>query len=144
MENNDLLNNIDKLHTTKLGIGRIKQNLGLETNDVVGWCRNAIRQANDIIRTGKNWYVHTDDCVITVNVNSYTIITAHKIKADEIIVADFSSADLEEAYEALLSMVHKLEKTQDKLKPGSPQMTLLIKRLRSLRLAMYLIKREMK
>ena len=31
----ELLDNIDKIHTTELGIGRIKKNLNLETNDVV-------------------------------------------------------------------------------------------------------------
>lgn len=30
-----LLNNIDKIHTTEMGIGRIKKNLELYTNDVV-------------------------------------------------------------------------------------------------------------
>ena len=76
----ELLNNIDKLHTTKLGIDRIKQNLRLKIDDVVEWCRQAIRQSDEIIRTGKNWYIRTDNAVITVNANNYTIITAHKIK----------------------------------------------------------------
>lgn len=31
-----------------------------------------------IERHGKNWYVHTDGCVITVNASSYTIITCHR------------------------------------------------------------------
>ena len=30
-----LLNNIDKVHTTEMGIDRIKKNLKLDTNDVV-------------------------------------------------------------------------------------------------------------
>ena len=34
----ELLDNIDKIHTTELGIGRIKKNLNLETNDVVKIC----------------------------------------------------------------------------------------------------------
>jgi hypothetical protein len=76
--------NIDKLHTTKLGIGRIKQNLGIETDDIVEWCKEQIKQADDIFRSGKNWYVHTGDSVITVNAQSDTIITAHKITAIEI------------------------------------------------------------
>jgi len=76
----ELLSNIDKLHTTKLGINRIKQNLGLETDNVVEWCRQAIKQSDEIIRTGKNWYIKTDNAVITVNANSYTVITAHRIK----------------------------------------------------------------
>ena len=79
INNNELIENIDKLHTTKLGSGRIKQNLGIETDDVVEWCKQQIRQADDILRNGKNWYVHTGDSVITVNAHSYTVITAHKI-----------------------------------------------------------------
>jgi len=82
INNNELIENADKLHTTKLGIERIKQNLGLEIDDVVDWCGQQIRQADEIIRGGKNWYVHTaDSVVITVNAHSYTIITAHKITA---------------------------------------------------------------
>ena len=81
MTNNDLLNNIEKLHTTELGIMRIKRNLELETKDVVEWCKNRILKSNDIYRKGKNWYVGFDNCIITVNAHSYTIITAHR-KAD--------------------------------------------------------------
>jgi hypothetical protein len=33
-----------------------------------------------LFNEGKNWYVNTDDRVITVNVCSFTIITAHKVK----------------------------------------------------------------
>jgi len=141
---NELIENINKLHTTKLGIGRIKQNLGIETDDVLDWCKQQIKQADDILRSGKNWYVHTDDSVITVNAQSYTIITAHKITASEIRTDGFTETDLEDAYEAFLSMIHKLEKTQEKIKPGTPQWTTLIRRLKSLRLAITLINRELK
>ena len=75
---NVLIQNIDKIHTTKLGVERIKRNLNLQTDDVVNWCKQQIEQANEIIRKGKNWYVYTDNSVITINANSYTIITAHK------------------------------------------------------------------
>lgn len=47
-----LIENIDRVHTTEMGIGRIR----------------------------KNWYVHIDGCVITVNAGSYTIITTHREK----------------------------------------------------------------
>jgi hypothetical protein len=93
----------------------------------VEWCRQKIKQSGEIIRTGKNWYAHTDDCVITVNARSYTIITAHRITVNEIDVEGCTPENLEAAYEALLSMLHKLEKTHGKLKPGSPQMTTLIR-----------------
>jgi len=77
--NNDLIKNIDKIHTTDPGIERIRLNLNLQTNDAVNWCKQKIEQADEIIRKGKNWYVYTDNSVITVNARSYTIITAHKI-----------------------------------------------------------------
>ncbi|MCL2838930.1 MAG: DUF3781 domain-containing protein [Oscillospiraceae bacterium] len=77
----DLLSNLDKIHTTELGVKRIKKNLELADNtDVVAWCKREIENANDIIRRGKNWYVHTDNAIITVNAYSFTIITAHKSK----------------------------------------------------------------
>jgi hypothetical protein len=74
---NDLTANLDKIHTTALGIIRIKKNLNLETGDAVAWCRKQIKNADDIVRKGKSWYVHTGNSVITVNAHSYTIITAH-------------------------------------------------------------------
>ncbi len=83
MNNNkcELLQNLDKLHTTELGGGRIKKNLFLDVDDVVKWCSDKILNSNAIIvRKGKNWYIDIDDCKITVNADSYTIITAHKIK----------------------------------------------------------------
>lgn len=76
---NELLKNLDKLHTTELGVVRIKRNLSLVTDGVVDWCKTKISSDNAVItRNGKNWYVNTGDCVITVNAHSYTIITAHK------------------------------------------------------------------
>ena len=78
---NVLIENIGKVHTTEMGVGRIKKNLGLGDIDVVKWCRERILDKNARIeRNGKNWYVVIDDSVITVNASSYTIITAHKEK----------------------------------------------------------------
>ncbi len=78
---NELLKNLDKLHTTELGVERIKRNLSLDTDDVVEWCKTKINSTNAIItRNGKNWYVNVDKCILTVNAYSYTIITAHKEK----------------------------------------------------------------
>ena len=78
---NELLENIKKLHTTPMGVERIRRNLGLgdDVKDVVEWCRKRIELAEtNIARKGKNWYCRIDGCVITVNAYSYTIITAHK------------------------------------------------------------------
>ncbi len=78
---NELIENIDKLHTTEMGVERIKRNLGLTDANAVAWCRSKIMNKNAVInRQGKNWYVRIDGCVITVNASSYTIITAHKEK----------------------------------------------------------------
>ena len=75
----ELLKNIEKIHTTELGIERIKKNLELDTKDVVEWCKQKIKLSNNIVKKGKNWYVSFENCIITINVKSNTIITAHKI-----------------------------------------------------------------
>ena len=76
----DLLLNLAKLHTTALGAGRIKRNLGLDTDDVVAWCTQKINDPGCVvIRRGKNWYACIGGCEITVNARSYTIITAHRM-----------------------------------------------------------------
>lgn len=76
-----LLSNKDKIHTTEMGIDRIKKNLKLDTNDVVEFCKNKILDKNcDIYKQGKNWYSEIDNIKITINSYSYTIITAHLIK----------------------------------------------------------------
>ena len=52
----ELLDNIDKIHTTELGIGRIKKNLNLETNDVVEICVELIKDEKSIVtKKGKNY-----------------------------------------------------------------------------------------
>lgn len=76
-----LLANIDRIKTTQLGVMRIKRNLSLNSDDVVGWCKQVITSPNSkISRKGKNWYIENDFCIITVNASSYTIITAHMNK----------------------------------------------------------------
>lgn len=76
-----LFSNLDKIHTTEMGVDRIKRNLKLEDDDVVKWCKaKVIDEESSIIKKGKNWYVSNEDCIITINSYSYTIITAHKIK----------------------------------------------------------------
>lgn len=62
----ELMQNLDKLHTTELGVGRIKKNLSLDVDDVVKWCNDKILNSNAIItRRGKNWYIDIDNCEIT-------------------------------------------------------------------------------
>ena len=73
-----LLNKIDKVHTTEMGIDRIKKNLKLDTNDVVEYCKNKVLDKNcNIYKQGKNWYCEIENIIITINSYSYTIITAH-------------------------------------------------------------------
>lgn len=79
MENKQiLLDNIDKVHTTEIGIDRIKKNLKLDTNNVVEYCKKKVLNKNcNIYKQGKNWYCEIDNNIITINSYSYTIITAH-------------------------------------------------------------------
>lgn len=77
----NLIVNMDKLHTTDSGAARIKRNLNLQADDVVLWCKEFVKQADIIIGQGKNLYVYKNGVVITINAQSNTIITAHPINA---------------------------------------------------------------
>lgn len=73
-----LLSNIDKVHTTELGVNRIKKNLKLDINDVVEYCKSKVLDNKcNIYKKGKNWYCEIDNIKIAINSHSYTIITAH-------------------------------------------------------------------
>ena len=73
-----LIENIDKIHTTEMGVGRIQKNLGIN-DEPVSYCISKLIQENSIVtKEGKNYYVSVDDCIITINSSSFTIITAHK------------------------------------------------------------------
>lgn len=68
MDKEILLSNIDKVHTTEMGVGRIKRNLKLDTNDVVEYCKNKILNKDcNIYKQGKNWYCEIDHIKITIN-----------------------------------------------------------------------------
>lgn len=74
----ELLSNKNKIHTTELGVGRIKNNLGLSTDDVVEYCVEIIEnKESDVTKKGKNYYVNLKDTELTINSSSFTIITAH-------------------------------------------------------------------
>ena len=76
-----LLANVDKIHTTEMGVDRIKKNLKLDNIDVVEYCKNKVlNKSTNIYKEGKNWYCEIDNIIITINSYSYTIITAHIIK----------------------------------------------------------------
>lgn len=63
----NFISNMDRIHSTSLGILRIKRNLQLETEDTINYCK-------------KNWYCEIENIKITINTFSYTIITAHQMK----------------------------------------------------------------
>lgn len=76
-----LIDNIDKLHTTSMGINRIKRNIDLNNEDVVEYLKKLIINPNCYIyKQGKSWYCEINNIKITINSFSYTIITAHKMK----------------------------------------------------------------
>ena len=80
----DLIECIDRLHTTELGAERVRKNLGIDAADVVAWCRTRITDPRAVQeRQGKNWYASLDDVVITVNATKFTIITAHRNMEDK-------------------------------------------------------------
>jgi len=56
---------------------------------------------------------------------------------------NFSKEDLEEALRAIASTTAKCEKVLPKLKQGTPQHMLLIRRIKALNIASALIKREL-
>lgn len=80
MDKDVLIANIDKVHTTKMGVERIKKNLKINNNnnDVVKYCKEKILDNRcNIYKKGKNFYCEIDNIIITINLYSYTIITAH-------------------------------------------------------------------
>ncbi len=80
MDKKILLENIDKIHTTEMGINRIQSNLEIRS-EPVSYCISKLKKENTkVTKKGKNYYIDVDDCIITVNSNSFTIITAHKKK----------------------------------------------------------------
>ena len=75
-----LLENIGKIHTTEMGVGRIQKNLEID-EEPVGYCISKLEKEDSVVtKEGKNYYVEVDGCKITINSSSFTIITAHKEK----------------------------------------------------------------
>ena len=78
MHKEELLKNIDRIHTTEMGVGRIQKNLGIN-DEPVSYCISKLKKDDSKVKKeGKNYYVEVDDCIITINSSSFTIITAHK------------------------------------------------------------------
>ncbi|WP_458402912.1 DUF3781 domain-containing protein [Methanobrevibacter sp.] len=73
-----LLENVGKIHTTEMGVGRIQKNLQI-SDEPVSYCISKLKQSNSkVSKEGKNYYVDVDECIITINSSSFTIITAHR------------------------------------------------------------------
>jgi len=62
---------------------------------------------------------------------------------DKLAMKAFTKEELEEALRAIESTISKCEKVQPKLKQGTSQYTLLIRRIQALNIASALIKREL-
>ncbi len=78
----ELIEHIDKIHTTELGIQRIQKNLKID-EDPVKYCLDLIKDENSIVtKNGKNFYVNIYNKELTINSSSFTIITAH-LKKDK-------------------------------------------------------------
>ena len=78
MHKSVLLENVEKIHTTEMGVGRIQKNLGI-SEEPVGYCISKLKKEDSVVKKeGKNYYVTVDDAIITINSSSFTIITAHK------------------------------------------------------------------
>ena len=78
---NELLENLGRRNTTEIGVIRIKKNISLNVENVIEKKKKKISLSNaEITRKGKNWYITIDNCIITVNAYSYTVITAHKVR----------------------------------------------------------------
>lgn len=76
---NELILNINALHTTELSADRIRKNLNLGNENILEYCKKIILDTTcKIYKQGKNYYVEKDSIRITVNSSSFTIITAHK------------------------------------------------------------------
>lgn len=75
---NELIYNVEKLHTTPLGVERINKNLNLNNIDVIEYCKNIVIDNNSkIYKKGKNWYCENNNIIITINSYNYGVITAH-------------------------------------------------------------------
>lgn len=115
----ELLKNLDKLHTTELGVERIKRNLFLDTDDVVGWCKAKFDSVKAVItRSGKNWYVNVDNCIITVRNEMKSKVGAIKISIIAIIVSFIfyieCQTNFHVCYMILRSIVHIINVMMEK------------------------------
>ena len=77
---NELLLNVDKIHTTAKGLARINKNLEIDSEDAIAWLKSKLNENTIMFHKGKNWYVSFEECAFTINANTYCVITAHIIR----------------------------------------------------------------
>lgn len=58
-------------------------------------------------------------------------------------MSTYTKSELTEALDAIASTIRKCEKVQPKLQPGTSQHTLLVRRIKALKISAELISREM-
>ena len=81
---NNIVSNIDKIHTTELGINRIKKNLNID-GDAVEYIKKYLLDSRCLIyKRGKNYYCEINNIIITINSYNFSIITAHIIDKNKI------------------------------------------------------------
>lgn len=72
-----------RLHTTVMGAERLRRNLGLHDlsdNELMTAIRQLVSDpAATIERRGKNYYVTSRHCLVTINASSHTVITGRRI-----------------------------------------------------------------
>ena len=73
-----LLDNLDRLSALEPAKERIRENLGLGDADVVEYCKEMLsRQDCTVSGMGQNRMCRVGNVIISLNVCSYMIITAH-------------------------------------------------------------------
>ena len=116
-----LLENIDRLRTTPMEVDRVRRNLKLDMDDVVGYCKELILNPYcHISRQGKNWYCEIGNTRITVNAYSYTIITAHSIRNMSIKLETMIYAS-EDGTNSVFTLNPALQKQLDALAAQHPE-----------------------
>lgn len=105
-----LLDNIAKIHTTEMGVDRIKRNLKIDTVDVVEYCKNKMLDKNcNIYKQGKNWYCEVENIKITINSYSYTIITHILLSKSQFVKLNIVSDKDDRNYKLSSFFIHRKE-----------------------------------
>ncbi len=81
---NNLIKNINLIHTTEMGYQRIIKNIGVfDTNIqknrelILNFCKQIVKNSKSkTIIIGKNYYISNNNITLTINRHSFTIITA--------------------------------------------------------------------